>query len=104
MVTGNNLVFPTHISGNDNGNFHPQEGIFVAPKKGRYAFSMYFLIQNGDTNYLYYIQLHHNESVRQHLRASGSRHGYSYDNRQYNTEIDLKKGDAIYFRIISHTD
>ena len=102
MVNGENLLFRTHLSGNEFGCFDGNTGVFTAPIGGRYAFGLYVLLYQGDSEYFYYIQMRRSGSDVHYLGASGKRTS-SYNYKYFQVETELTKGQTVYFKIGSRS-
>ena len=103
MANGNNLKFPTRLSGNSNGYFDGEK--FSAPITGRYRIGLYLDIYGGGGGHYYWVQMKQSGSSIytsiHDLVASGSSRAYDY--RHFAVEVELQKNENIYFYILGHS-
>jgi len=78
--------------------FDGGSGVFTAPVGGRFWFGLYIGVYKGSGGYYYQIYMRRNGSTVHYIYTSATRDSRSsYDGRYFNTEVDLAKGDTVYF-------
>jgi len=92
------------MSGNENGNFNPNNGRFTAPISGRYSFGLSLgVTDSSGGGYYYNILMKRDGSTIHDVDASGTRSGSKVDGRFFTAEVDLNKGQYVNYYISSHS-
>ena len=99
------IKFINRMGGNYMNAYNPATGKFVAPKNGRYSFTIQMSVDNpAKTGYSYQISFRVNDENKYHLYASAALDKDNKDSRHFKVEFDLHQDDKVGFYLMSHTD
>ena len=95
------MKFPIHISGNEHGQYNPNNGDWTAPVTGRYEFGLFVAVSAGTGPYYYQILLEIDDQTEHYFRCTGTRAADSTnrDGRYFRAEIDLVKHQVVHLEI-----